>query len=506
MLAAALCLAACASDQPGFATGKDRPLVISPDDLLARTSGSAAVAIADPAHGRIEHRPDGAVIYTPDAGFTGSDTLSVTTTDAVRLYTTGIPTLGQFGGTTVQGSGFGSALTPVPGSADEFYGLTDRGPNVDGPAKDEKLTPTPDFVPKIGKFKLTGTRAELESTLELKNRAGVAFNGGVDSSASTGETIRDLDGRPLAPTDHGLDPEGLVALPDGTFWVSDEYGPFLVHFDAAGTEIERLAPGSGLPKELSLRTPNQGMEGLAVTPDGGTLVGIIQSGLRTPGLTSAREVPMTRIVTVDLKSKAVREFVYPLENPKSQLAVSDITALSATTFLVDERDGKLAPKSDKKLWTIDLAGATDVGPQAAVPGTRYDPNLGLLVGDKPLETYVGAVPTADGVAALRRAAITPVAKRSNLDLSGLVAGLATDGGFFGHDKIEGVATTDGGRTLYIADDSDFGLAGSTGDAPPFGLRPKILPNGAQDSGEILRIDTGKLPAHTETAEVTVTVG
>ncbi len=506
MLAAALCLAACSSDQPGFATGKDRPLVISPDDLLARTGGSAAVAIADPAHGRIEHRPDGAVIYTPDAGFTGSDTLSVTTTDAVRLYTTDIPTLGQFGGTTVQGSGFGSALTPVPGSADEFYGLTDRGPNVDGPAKDEKLTPTPDFVPKIGKFKLTGTRAELESTLELKNRAGVAFNGGVDSSASTGETIRDLDGRPLAPTDHGLDPEGLVALPDGTFWISDEYGPFLVHFDAAGTEIERLAPGSGLPKELSLRTPNQGMEGLTVTPDGGTLVAIIQSGLRTPGLTSARVVPMTRIVTVDLKSKAVREFVYPLENPKSQLAVSDITALSATTFLVDERDGKLAPKSDKKLWTIDLAGATDVGPQAAVPGTRYDPNLGLLVGDKPLETYVGAVPTADGVAALRRAAITPVAKRSNLDLSGLVAGLAADGGFFGHDKIEGVATTDGGRTLYIADDSDFGLAGSTGDAPPFGLRPKILPNGAQDSGEILRIDTGKLPARTETAEVTVTVG
>ncbi|MFJ1458875.1 esterase-like activity of phytase family protein [Nocardia sp. N2S4-5] len=506
MLAAALYLAACSSDQPGFATGKDRPLVISPDDLLARTGGSAAVAIADPAHGRIEHRPDGAVIYTPDAGFTGSDTLSVTTTDAVRLYTTDIPPLGQFGGTTVQGSGFGSALTPVPGSADEFYGLTDRGPNVDGPAKDEKISPTPDFVPKIGKFQLTGTRAELESTLELKSRAGVAFNGGIDSSASTGETIRDLDGRPLAPTDHGLDPEGLVALPDGTFWVSDEYGPFLVHFDAAGTEIERLAPGSGLPKELSLRTPNQGMEGLTLTPDGGTLVGIIQSGLRTPGLTSAREVPMTRIVTVDLKSKAVREFVYPLENPKSQLAVSDITALSATTFLVDERDGKLAPKSDKKLWTIDLAGATDVGPRAAVPGTRYDPNLGLLVGDKPLETYVGAVPTADGVAALRRAAITPVAKRSNLDLSGLVAGLAADGGCFGHDKIEGVATTDGGRTLYITDDSDFGLAGSTGDAPPFGLRPKILPNGAQDSGEILRIDTGKLPARTETAEVTVTVG
>ncbi|MBF6173410.1 esterase-like activity of phytase family protein [Nocardia blacklockiae] len=490
----------------GFRTGPDRPLVISADELLARTGGSAAVAVADPPHGRIEHRPDGSLLYTPDAGFTGSDTLSVTTTDAVRLYTTDIPELGRFGGTTVQGSGFGSALAPVPGSTDEFYGLTDRGPNVDGPAKNEKLTPTPDFVPKIGRFRLTGNRAELESTIDLKNRAGVPFNGMVDTAASTGETIRDLDGHPLAPTDHGLDPEGLVALPDGTFWVSDEYGPFLVHFDAAGTELERLAPGSGLPKELSLRTPNQGMEGLTVTPDGGTLVGIVQSALRTPGVASAREVPMTRIVTVDLNSKTVREFVYPLEPPKSQLAVSEITALGGTTFLVDERDSKLAPKSDKKLWTIDIAGATDVGPDAAVPGAHYDPNSGLLIGDKPLETYVGAVSTAEGVAALRKAGITPVAKNSNLDLSGLVAGLAPDGGFFGHDKIEGVATTDGGRTLYIANDSDFGLAGSTGDAPPFGLKPKTLPNGAQDSGEILRIDTGKLPARTSTAEVTVTVG
>ncbi|WP_198036873.1 esterase-like activity of phytase family protein [Nocardia sp. BMG51109] len=509
-LAAALCAVAVTACSSGntpddLTTGKDRPLAISMDDLLARAGGSAAVAIADPEHGRLERRAGGTVTYIPDQGFTGSDTLHVTTTDAMRLYTTDIPPLGQFGGTTVQGSGFGSALTPVPGSPGEFYGLTDRGPNVDGPDKNEKLTPTPDYVPKIGRFQLTGARAVLKSAIDLKNRAGVPFNGLVDTAATTGETIRGLDGAALPPTDHGLDPEGLVALPDGTFWVSDEYGPFLVHLDAAGTEIERLAPGSGLPKELSLRTPNQGMEGLTVTPDGSKLVGIVQSGLQTPGLGSAREVPMTRIVTVDLASKAVAEFVYPLEDPKSKLAVSEITALDDTTFLVDERDGELAPKANKKLWTIDLAGATDVGPRAAVPGARYDPNLGLLIDDKPLETSVGAVPTADGTAALRRAGITPVTKRSNLDLAGVVAGLAADGGFFGHDKIEGVATADGGKTLYVANDSDFGLAGSSGDRPPFGLRPKTLPNGLQDSGEILAIDTGKLPARTQEASVTVTV-
>lgn len=63
-----------------------------------------------------------------------------------------------------------------------------------------------------------------------------------DPQANTGETPVDLNGTVLAPSDHGLDSEGLVAMPDGTFWVSDEYGPFIVHFDANGKELERLSP------------------------------------------------------------------------------------------------------------------------------------------------------------------------------------------------------------------------------------------------------------------------
>lgn len=500
--------AACSSDDGGadFTAAKDQPLTISLDDLLAATGGTAAVAIAEPEHGTLTRAADGALVYTPQQGYTGTESLKVTTTDAVRLYTTNIPALGEFGGVKVQGSGFGSAFTAVPGSTTEFYGLTDRGPNVDGKAKNEKIVPMPEFVPKIAKFRLVDNRAELVSTIELKNRAGVGFTGVVDTGASTGETMRDLNGSVLPPTDHGLDPEGLVALPDGTFWVSDEYGPYLVHLDATGTEIERLSPGNGLPAELSQRTPNQGMEGLTVTPDGSTLVGIVQSGLKTPGLDSARSVPMTRIVTLDLLTKAVREFAYPLEDPKSKLGASEITALSNTTFLVDERDGKAEPNADKKLWTVDISGATDIGPQANVAGAHYDPKVGLMIGDKGIETYVGNASTADGVAALQKAGITPVAKKQNLDFAGLVTGLNGDGKFFGHDKIEGIATTDGGRTLYIANDSDFGLEGITGDQPPFTLKPKTQPNGQQDTGEILRVDTTKLPAKTETATVTIKVG
>ncbi|MFE3542243.1 esterase-like activity of phytase family protein [Nocardia sp. NPDC059177] len=513
-LTAALCAAAalvagCSTPDAGFTASKDQPLVLTLDDLVAAAGSSAVLAVSvEPEHGSVTRRTDGAYVYTPSAGYAGQDQFTVTTTDAVRLHTTDIPVLGEFGGATVQGSGFGSAWTPVPGSADEFYGLTDRGPNVDGPAKNEKLSPTPSFVPKIGRFKLVGNRAELQSTIDLHSAAGVPFNGQVDTAADTGETIRDLQGAVLPATDHGLDPEGLVALADGTFWVSDEYGPFLVHFDAKGKEIERLVPGAGLPQEISLRSPNQGMEGLTVTPDGNTLVGIVQSAIKTPGLEgSAKEVPLSRIVTVDVKTKAQKEFLYPLQDPKqNKVAVSEITALSATTFLVDERDGNLAPEADKKIWTIDIAGATDVGPQSTLPGAKYDAaNGGLLIDGKPIETLIGVVPTTDAVAALRKAGIAPVAKSSNLDLSALLVSLDEQGRFFGHDKIEGLATLDGGKTIYIANDSDFGLADSTGEQPPFGLKPKTLPDGTQDTGEVLVVDTTKLPAKVGTHTVRITV-
>src|SRR5262249_35694294 len=197
----------------------------------------------------------------------------------------------------------------------------------------------------------------------------------------------------LAPSDHGLDGEGLVAMPDGTFWVSDEYGPFIIHFDANGKELERLSPFDGtLPKELSLRAPDHGMEGLTITPDGTTLVGIMQSALATPGLVgSAKAVPMTRIVTINLANRSdVHEYLYPLANPQqTKVAVSEITAVSNTTFLIAERDNEPLPNGNKKIYVADIAGAVDVGPHSTVPGATYQADAGgLLVNGVPIETFV----------------------------------------------------------------------------------------------------------------------
>jgi hypothetical protein len=517
---ALITVAACSSDPaPSLSapaleelrTGAGKVLTISPEQLLAATSGVTPVAFGEPAHGNIAYGAYGAMVYTPDAGFTGTDQLPVTVSHAVKLYAEDEAPLLIVGEVAVQANAHGSAIAAVPGSTDEIYGLSDRGPNVDGRTPGEKVLPVPNFHPQIAKLKLARGVATLEQIITLTGKDGAPLVGLIDPRAATGESMVDLNGNPLPRSDHGLDTEGLVAMPDGTFWVSDEYGPFVVHFDANGTELERLSPFDGsLPAELALRGPNQGMEGLTITPDGGTLVGIMQSALATPGLTGpSRSVPLTRIVTINLANRGdVHEYLYPLANPqRTKVAVSEITALSATTFLIDERDDAPAPNGNKKIYVADISGATDVGPHSTAPGTTYQAGAGgLLIGGVPVETFVGVGTDAAAAAKLKAAGITLATKALKLDVGDLVRTLSAGGNFFGHDHIEGIISRDGGNTLILANDSDFGLAGLASDTPPFALKPKMLPNGTQDSGEILVVDATRLPATTESVTVPIKVG
>ncbi|KAA9150784.1 esterase-like activity of phytase family protein [Amycolatopsis acidicola] len=477
--------------------------------VLANDAGAGTlVSHTAPAHGTLKINPDGSFSYTPEAGFTGTDSFTYSTSDAVKLYRTNLPPLATIDGVTITGGSYGSSLTPVPGKAGEYYGLTDRGPNVDGP-DGEKVEPLPGFTPAIGRFQLVNGKAVLKETIPLRAKDGTPYNGQANTDANTGETIVDRSGNTLPASKNGYDSEGLVALPDGTFWVSDEYGPFITHFDAQGRAIERLSPFDGsLPAELANRVANKGMEGLTVTPDGHTLVGIMQSALQQPDLTKKPgNVAPVRIVTYDLRTRKTREYLYLLDNPKDTgTAVSEITALDATHFLVDERDGEFEPGAYKKLYKIDLSKATDVGPSSEVKGATYDAAKGgLLVGGRSIEVLSGTDGTDKSTEDLAAAGITPVAKSLAVDVGGLVTMLDPSGGFFGHDKVEGVATTDGGRTVVVSNDSDFGIDGVTNDAPPYELHPKTLPDGTQDDGEFLAIDTTKLPAETTTATVRITV-
>ena len=497
-------------------------------NVLRNDAGATAVVRhTAPSDGAVTVNADGTFTYTPNAGFTGTDTFTYTTTDAVQLFKdtqangAPLPSLGDVagpGGTTtrISSEGFGSALAPVPGKSGYFYGLTDRGPNADAP-DGNKSEMVLDFTPQIGEFKLVKGRAELVKKVLLK---GPKSLGGVNYSGrpphDTSEVIDDVAATnanggtptPVTRDPYGYDSEGLVALPDGTFWVSDEYGPYLTHFDRHGYELGRLTPYRNspdnayhkivgyLPAEFADRLKNKGMEGLTITPDGSTLVGAMQSALQQPdlGSTKAGNVAPTRIITINLHTYQSKQYLYLLDDPATTGdADSEITALSSTKFLVDERDGNFEPFAQKTLYEVDTNGATDVS--------------GLTIGGKSPEAFVGKDGTNAALTALTGAGVHVAQKQPYLNVGTLVSQLDPSGAFFAHDKVEGIATTNAGRTLYLSNDDDFGI--DTIAVDPDGkwtVHQKVLPpTGQTDNGEILKVDTTKLPAVLKTVTVTIHV-
>lgn len=492
-------------------------LVVAADRGLLADDGSGTQTVVrstPPAHGTVAVGPDGSFTYTPVAGYTGPDAFTYTTTDAIQRYRAPRRVIASLGGVEVDGNAFGSAWTPVPGTSDEFYGLTDRGPNIDGAVDGAKIFVIPTFNPAIGRFVLGRGGLRLVATIGLKDGAGVAYTGLVPPAGAGGteEVAYDSHGERLAPDPRGLDSEGLVALADGSFWVADEYGPVLTHFAADGRALETLTPfaknpgGRQLPQVLARRAKNRGMEGLAITPDGAALVGIMQSALANDiGEGEAKKTAPVRIVRVDLRTGATAQYLYILDDPAGLgTVVSEIAALSATEFLVIERDGKFpgAGPTDKKIYRISLAGASDVG-VAAQPGDTLDPARGLLFdGATTIEALTRKASPAAARAALAARHIVPVDKTLELDLGALLHALDPSGRLYPHDKLEGLAVQDGGAHLVLANDSDFGV-----DAAAGVLTRKTDPTtGETDDTEVLVIDRMKLPAKTRTATVSLAVG
>ena len=541
-----------------FSTPDLGSLAVGPSSgvLSGDTGGPLQItASTQPQHGSVSLRPDGSFQYTPFAGYTGTDSFTYTVSNAVHLYTDHLPDLGTFDGVNINAGGYGSSLYPDPGHPGLFYGLEDRGPNVSSTnssiSSNVLVEPIPDYDPSIGLFRFVGNDAVLVRKIPLEDANGDPYSGLVNSENPTGESIETLTGQTYADDPNGYDSEGLVALPDGTFWVSDEYGPYITHFDQNGRQIQRLSPFSidangdptanGLPAELRDRVPNRGLEGLTITPDGTELVALMQSSLQEPdiGSTNAKKLVPLRLVTYNLQTGAEHEYVYLLHNPAANgTAVSELTALSDSTFLVDERDGNFpGPGAFKQLFEINLTGATDIGPDESVqdPGhtVTYNgtPNagntapLGLLIDGRSIENLVSSYAkssssqTSNVQTLLEANGITPVSSSLYLDINALLGSLDPTYGFYSHDKIEGVAALNDGKEIVISNDSDFGIAGFTGTgvndaSPPFTLAEKLSPvTGQEDNGEYLAIDMNRVStssgvnaADVSTGTVTINVG
>ncbi|MFI5892825.1 esterase-like activity of phytase family protein [Actinoplanes sp. NPDC051513] len=164
-----------------------------------------------------------------------------------------------------------------------------------------------------------------------------------------GITLSDPDSKvswPLTRADRVLtgsdfDVESITRGWDGTYWIGDEFGPYLLHFDRGGRLLDAPIPLDGViaPESAArLGVPattnsSKGFEGLAATPDGRYLYGLLEG-------TVNGDIPgQLRFNEFDKRKKAYtgKRYVYQLGDPS--LAIGDAIAVDENRFLVIERDG-----------------------------------------------------------------------------------------------------------------------------------------------------------------------
>ncbi len=290
----------------------------------------------------------------------------------------------------------------------------------------------------------------LSSPQALVYGTGAGLNLGTGAPASNTASIFYFSGRSdnFGGSNSGnatsarFDPEGIRVSADGrSVFVSDEYGPYVRQFDRttgvliktfelpAKYDVANQYPvgATEISGNTSGRVANKGMEGLAITPDGKTLIGIVQAPMiQDAAITASNK--LLRIIAIDVATGAIRgEYGYKLT---TGTGVSEITAINDHEFLVLERDGKgLGDGTNaavKTLFKIDLAGATDIS---------------SLSGSAAANAAVAKTSFLDIVAVLGANSITPANVPAKLE------GLA-----FGTDiTVNGTLT----HTLWLANDNDF---------------------------------------------------
>ena len=397
----------------------------------------------------------------------------------------------------IRGGGYGSDAAAHPTNANQFYALTDRGPNADfdGIAGKGKQFLVPNYTPSIGLFELqAGGKIIKVKEIILKDSNGNPISGLPNPKAfgGTNEVPYDVHGQPMTvnpqlPFDavsnpiktdiNGLDPEGLAALQDDSFWVSDEYGPHLVHYDANGVEIARINAFANdernnvmvdakpilLPTEFSKRRANRGMEALTITPDQTTLVGIMESSMDNPDK-SGRLSSLVRMVTINLVSGQIAQYLYRLDNAAH--VTSGIVALNDHEFYLIEHDRKfpLQDKSAQKLiYKINIAQATDIATIANDKSVKQNDRLGLTVNGQTLEQLIAA--DEENWQILENINITPVKKTLVVDV---LASLE-----YPHDKLEGLWLRQDG-SLGLLNDDDFAMTDTDIINPESSVEQKYL--------------------------------
>lgn len=187
------------------------------------------------------------------------------------------------------------------------------------------------------------------------DRVGTVFLSDPDRKAPFPIVLEGSDTRYLTGAD--FDVESIQPVADG-FWLGEEFGPYILKFDAAGklTDVFDTVvdgkpvlspdhPTLALPANPAAKMPafnlkrSGGYEGLAMAKDGSKLYGLLEGPLYVDGqVEKADGKTVLRIIEFDVAGKAWtgRSWLYPLAEGGE--AIGDFNMIDATTALVIERD------------------------------------------------------------------------------------------------------------------------------------------------------------------------
>jgi len=257
--------------------------------------------------------------------------------------------------------GLGSGLTRRA-SDGALFAVTDRGPNMFAStaaddygltgvdhlrATDAKIMPAPERGPEIVELAIEADSVRAVRRFSLTTPTGARISGlpMPAGDQQNVEQIFGIDGRRIHGGAPGADAEAIAAMPDGGFFIAEEYGPSLLRVGPNGVVAERWVPAGAeslqthadlpargvLPASLASRRSNRGLEALCASPDGAWLYLGMQSALRGE---DPRFAPIWKL---DAQTGALAsEWRYPFDAPASFLRDSTRRKVSDNDLKVCE--------------------------------------------------------------------------------------------------------------------------------------------------------------------------
>jgi hypothetical protein len=283
-----------------------------------------------------------------------------------------------------------------------------------------------DFNDANGLLK-NGAGVDLITTADLPNYHTVNGNALADSGIPVDPRIG--AGRLLTGFD--FDVESIAPAADGSYWAGEEFGPYLLHFDAQGTLIDEPVPHPFLRSpanpEVMFRgatvtsASSRGFESLAFNGDRSRLYAVPEAA---PTVDALRAVPGDeRVINFFEFDPATRAYtgknpVYRKDGPVTgnNIVVGDMANVGGNRFVLIERDSLFGANAVvKRLYLIDL-DVTD----------------------------------ADGVLS-KRLLVDLLDVNDPLDIGGPLPGLMPKQFSFPFDSIESVAVLDDRRVVLAID-------------------------------------------------------